>query len=371
VLKKLVRPADPCGLVGRHEFGVLMQYTTIDTAVPIAEEILDGLRVPRFMAASAELQVHGGLVHYDHRDAVGSLDLLIDAEAAWRRARRRQEPLHVLRQTPSTQERQETCRARVRAAVAGNRFVLYTQPLRNLELNRITRHEILLRLLDDAGNAVVPSTFLNIAEHVNEILPVDQWVIDNAMRFIGCGPQTTHYQINISGRSITDPNLLNHVRTALVRNRVNPEGVTFEVTETALIGNLTEARKFADGVRDLGCQLALDDFGTGHTSYIYLKYFPVDMVKIDGDFIHDLPNSPVDQAIVRSLVLVCRELGIRTAAEYVQDQATSELLRTYGVDFVQGYHIGRPVPVATTARPYQVLDFRLDTTQPVRHTAMG
>ena len=130
--------------------------------------------------------------------------------------------------------------------------------------------------------------------------------------------------------------------------------------------------KFADGVRDnLGCQLALDDFGTGHTSCTYLKYFPVDMVKIDGDFVHDLPNSPVDQAIVRSLVQVCRELGIRTAAERVQDQATSELLRTYGVDFVQGYHIGRPVPVATTARPYQVLGSRPDTTPPVRHAAMG
>lgn len=346
VLRKLARPADPCGLVGRHEFGVLMQYTTIDNAVPIAVEILDGLRAPRFTAAPDPLQVHGGLVRYDSRDATGSLDLLIDAEAAWRRAKRRHEVLHALRQTPSAEERQETCRARVRAAVARNRFVLYAQPLRSLDLNRITRHEILLRVLDDAGNALLPSTFLDIAEYVDEILLVDKWVVDNAMRFIGFGPQTSHYQINISGRSISDSGLLDHIRRAAHREKVNPECVTFEITETALIGNLTEARRFAGGVRDLGCQLALDDFGTGYTTYTYLKYFPIDMVKIDGDFIHNLPNSPADQAIVRSLVQVCRDLGIRTAAEYVQDQATVELLRTYGVDFVQGYHIGKPEPVS-------------------------
>ncbi|MBT8224208.1 MAG: EAL domain-containing protein [Dactylosporangium sp.] len=371
VLRKLVRPADACGLVGRHEFGVLMQYTTIDTAVPIAEEILDGLRAPRFMAAPAQLQVHGGLVRYDCRTMIGSLDLLIDAEAAWRRAKRRQEPLHALRQTPSAEERQETCRARVRAAVARNRFVLYTQPLRNLELNRITRHEILLRVLDDAGNALPPSIFLDIAEHVDEILSVDTWVIENAMRLIGRGPQTSHYQINISGRSITDPELLDHVRHAVRRNKVNPECVTFEITETALIGNLTEARRFADGVRELGCQLALDDFGTGYTSYAYLKYFPIDMVKIDGDFIHDLPNSPADQAIVRSLVQVCRVLGIRTAAEYVQDHATCELLRTYGVDFAQGYYIGKPEPVATTVCPSDPTELGWDAPRPRPRAAMG
>jgi PAS domain S-box-containing protein len=361
VLKKLARPADACGLVGRHEYGVLMQYTTIDTAIPIAEEIIDGLGGSRFMAAPkstagpvrrtapARLRVHGGLVRYDHHTPTGSIDLLIDAEAAWRRAKRNQEPLHALRQTPSAEERQETCRARVRAAVARNQFTLFVQPMRDLKLNRITRHEILLRILDDAGNAVPPSTFLDLAERVDEILPVDKWVIDHAMRLIGRGPQTSHYQINVSGRSLADPRLLDHVRQAVRHNGVKPEGVTFEITETALIGNLTQARRFTDGVQELGCQLALDDFGAGYNSYTYLKYLPIDLVKIDGDFIHNLPKSPADQAIVRSLVQVCRDLGIRTAAEYVQDDATVTLLGQYGVDFAQGFHIGEPKPVGSAA----------------------
>ncbi|BEL12112.1 hypothetical protein Q0Z83_103030 [Actinoplanes sichuanensis] len=346
-LRRLIRPADTCGLVGPSEFGVLMPYTTLESAVPIAEEIISGLRDSPFLACAARLDARGGLVRYGDRPVTESADLLIDAEAAWRRAARDGVPMHVLWQAPSEEERRATLGDRIRSAVADNRFALYAQPIWDFALNRVTRHEILLRVLDGAGRALPPLNFLDLAERVDEILPVDRWVLDQALRFVGQGPQTSHYQINVSGKSLADPNLIRHIETAIGRYGVDPERLTLEITETALIGNRTEALRFAAGLRDLGCKLALDDFGAGFASLSYLKYFPIDLVKIDGGFIEDLPGSPTDQVIVRSVVRMCRDLGVRTAAEYVQDDATMVMLGELGVDFAQGYHIGRPELVRT------------------------
>ncbi|MFI7544213.1 EAL domain-containing protein [Actinoplanes sp. NPDC049599] len=350
---------DPCGQLARHEFGVLMPYTTLETATPKAERVISSLRETRFMAGCGRLDAFGGLVHYDYRFPTASIELLLDAETAWRRAKHEDRPLYVLRKPPSAEERGEICRAGIRNAVKYGRFALYVQPLRDLELNRTTRHEILLRVLDDVGRPVPPTAFLDLAEHVDEILAVDKWVINQALRLIGQGPQTSHYQINISGRSLADPLLLHHLRDAVERYEVDPENLTIEITETAAIGNLSVARRFADGVRQLGCQLALDDFGTGNTPLGFLTKLPVDLVKIDGSFIHGLPDSEPLQAVVEGLVQMCRKLGILTAAEYVQDDATLDLLREYGVDFAQGFHIGEPEQLATVRRPTRSIELEL------------
>ena len=185
-----------------------------------------------------------------------------------------------------------------------------------------------------------------MAERVGEVLAVDEWVVDRALARIGAGPQTSHYQINLSGQSISRPGLLEHVRRTLDRYGIEPGRITFEITESARIDNMTAAVKFADGLTELGCLLALDDFGTGVASLRPLKYLPIDLVKIDGSFVTGFRHSVFDQTAVRSIVDMCRELGVRTAAEFVEDAATAEGLREYGVDFAQGYAIGRPVPMA-------------------------
>ena len=359
VLRSVVDPADPCGVLGRHEFGVLLPRTTVESATAQAEELVERLRATRFLAASARLDAFGGLVHYDYRMPIDSIELLFDAETAWRQAKSQDAPLYVLRQPPTPAQRRDIARAGIRAAVQESRFALYAQPLRDLELNQTTRHEILLRVLDDVGRAAPPSTFLELAEHVDEILSVDKWVIDNALRLVGEGSQTSHYQINISGRSLAEPQLIDHVRNAVERHRVNPERLTIEITETAAIGNLTIARRFADGIRALGCQIALDDFGTGNTPLSFLTQLPVDLVKIDGSFIQDLPQSKALQAVVEGLVQTCRRLGILTAAEYVQDDATMDLLRSYGVDFAQGFHVGEPELIAVGQRKAPTIELEL------------
>ncbi|MEV1016480.1 MULTISPECIES: EAL domain-containing protein [unclassified Micromonospora] len=354
VVKNVARRTAVCGLVGPGEFGVLLQNTTMRSATTIAESIIDSLRSHAFVVGQdrerVRLDAWGGLVRYQDGDDSSGFDLLVDAESAWRQAKREQVPLTVLRQPARPEDRQETCRSRIRAAVAGNSFTLYAQPILDLSLNQITRQEILLRVLDGTGQPVPPSAFLDVAERVDEIWPIDRWVIDHTMELIAHGPRTSHYQVNVSGRSLGDPHLLEHVHEVMKRHVIDPSQVTFEITETALIGNLTQAIDFACGIRDIGCRLALDDFGSGYGTFTHLKYFPIDLVKIDGDFISKIEESRPDQVIVQSFVDMCRGLGIRTAAEFVQSEATLRLLRDYGVDFAQGYAVGKPTPVGNPHR---------------------
>jgi len=365
-IMKLARRNDICGVLGPGEFGVLMPDIGLRPATSLAQTMVEKLRAQLFVAGphGLRLDAWGGLVRFEAHDESSSIDLLIDAESAWRHAKQTGATLKALPRPAPADERQEAWRTRVRAAVAGNGFTLYTQPILDLRLNQITRQEILLRTLNDAGNPVPPSPLLDIAEHVDETLPIDLWVMDNAFELIAQGPPTPHYQINLSGRSLGEPGLLGRVQDLLHKHDVDPRRITFEITETARIDNRAEAMHFAGAIRELGCQLALDDFGAAYSSFMYLKSFPIDLVKIDGAFITDIVNSPTDQALVRSIVEACQAHGVLTAAEYVRDAATIELLRGFGVDFAQGYEVGPPMPIAgapATSGMSIEFDLRIDS----------
>jgi EAL domain-containing protein (putative c-di-GMP-specific phosphodiesterase class I) len=153
-------------------------------------------------------------------------------------------------------------------------------------------------------------------------------------------------EVNISGRSVGDPQLLSLIEQALERTAIDPASLIFEVTETAAIANMDRARGFATTLQSLGCGFALDDFGAGFGSFYYLKHIPFDYVKIDGEFIRNLPTSSTDQLIVDSIVQMSKGLGKHTIAEFVGDHETVEALKQHGVDFGQGYHLGRPIPVS-------------------------
>ncbi|GAA0562387.1 hypothetical protein GCM10010172_52000 [Paractinoplanes ferrugineus] len=362
-----------CGLVGPGLWGVLaFPPQDCPAATELAQLLVDKLRSNLFSVNQEALRLNAwaGVVSFASGTAASGFDLLIDGEHAARDAARKGTPVNVLDRPAKDEERASRCRSRVQHAVTTDRFALYAQPLVDLGINEVTRHEILLRVRGDNGELAAPWAFLDMAERVGEILSVDKWVIDHALELIGQGVQTSHYQVNISGKSLADPGLLTFVTDAIRRHRVKPECLTFEITETALIENRNEALAFATGVREIGCHLALDDFGTGYAGLAYLKYLPVDLVKIDGVFIVDICRSPTDQAVVSKLVELCHELGIRVAAEYVQDDETVELLRQYGVDFAQGYRIGRPEPIAASLQPAEnTIEFEIHF--PERRTAMG
>lgn len=336
------------GLVAPGLFGVLLRGTSAPAeAERLAVEAVG--RVRNHLFSGVRVNAWAGAACFAHGTDADGFDLLADAEHAAGEARRTGHLVQVAAVPASRAARLRRCRSVVRGAVANDRFTLAAQPILDLDLNRITRHEILLRVRGESGEACAPWAFLDTAERVGEILAVDRWVIDHAIKLIGRGALDSHCQINVSGRSLADPGLLDHVTRALTRHRVRADRLTFEITETAAIDNRNEALAFATGIRQLGAQLALDDFGTGHASLLHLRTLPIDLVKIDGRFVTGLTRTPADRSLVERLTLICHDLGIRVVAEKVPDADTAALLRRYGVDFAQGYHIGRPAPMRDPA----------------------
>jgi EAL domain-containing protein (putative c-di-GMP-specific phosphodiesterase class I)/GGDEF domain-containing protein len=346
VLANLVRPDDLLGRVGPSELSVLLAGTSWAMARRQAELFVEALRAHPFVLPDAWRRAHAwaGLVRYQPDAEAGSHDLLIDAEQAWRQARDVDRPVTAVSAPVPARDRQGSYRSRVSDALGTERFTLFSQPILELQTNTVTRHEMLLRVLDEADGPQSPIHVLDAAEHLDAIFDIDLWVVERALQLAGDRPDLC-LQINLSGRSVGDPRLTGEVEGLIARHGVNPDQITFEITETALIGNLSEARRFTDRVRDMGCQLALDDFGSGYASFRYLRTFPIDLVKIDGEYVVDLARNPADQVLVRALVQVCQAYGIHTVAEFVQDGATLRLLREIGVDYAQGYLIGRPAPV--------------------------
>ncbi|HTZ86736.1 MAG TPA: EAL domain-containing protein [Solirubrobacteraceae bacterium] len=234
--------------------------------------------------------------------------------------------------------------ARLQRALAEDLFVLHYQPIVALSDGRVSHHEALVRLADDPdGTLVGPASFLPAAERSGVIREIDRTVLRMvALRLAQSGEQRV--TMNLSALSVTDPGMLAEIAGALERHDVDPRRLVIEVTETASISDMSRARDFCFGARRLGCAIALDDFGAGFGSFHYLKHLPFDYLKIDGDFIRGLPHSRHDQLVVKALVGLVRELGQRTIAEFVGDAETVRLLREYGVDYAQGFQIGRPGP---------------------------
>ncbi len=240
---------------------------------------------------------------------------------------------------------------RVRRAVRDGRFQLYCQPIVDFATDGISQWELLLRLPGDAGELILPAQFLYTAERSGLIVEIDRWVIGEAMRLVveqRDAGRDVRVEVNISGRSVGEPDVLKLIEQELEATAIDPASLVFEVTETAAIANMDRARGFASTLHSLGCGFALDDFGAGFGSFYYLKHIPFDYVKIDGEFIRNLASSSTDQLIVDSIVQMSRGLEKRTIAEFVGDEETVDVLKAHGVDYGQGFHLGRPRPVSET-----------------------
>jgi PAS domain S-box-containing protein len=348
VLEGIAQPADLFGRTGPQEIALLLPGTSWAMARRQADLFVEALRTQTFVLPDAWVHARAwaGLVRFRPDCEAGSHDLLIDAEHAWRQARETDRPVTLVPDPVPAKDRQGSYRNRVAEALGTDRFTLYAQPILELQTNRVLRHEVLLRVIDENGTPQSPIHVLDTAERLDAVYDIDLWVVERALELAASLPAHA-FQINLSGRTVGDPRLTTEIEALFDRYAVNAEQLTFEITETALIGNLSEARHFADRIRDLGCQLALDDFGSGYASFRYLRLFPIDLVKIDGEYVRDLVNNPQDQVLVQALIQVCQAYGIHTVAEYVQDESTLRMLREFGVDFVQGYLIGRPAPVST------------------------
>lgn len=236
--------------------------------------------------------------------------------------------------------------ARLRRALAEDLFVLHYQPIVSLASGAVSHHEALLRLADGLDEELVaPGCFLPAAERYGLVLQIDRMVLRKTICLLGAqlADRCTPVAVNLSALSVTAADTLRHIEALLAMHDVDPGRLILEVTETAAISDMAKASEFCRGVQRLGCGVALDDFGSGFGSFRYLKRLPFDYLKIDGDFIEALPRSHKDQLVVQALVRVAEGMGKRTIAEYVSGQDTIALLRSYGVDYAQGFAIGRPV----------------------------
>ncbi|HEY2216296.1 MAG TPA: EAL domain-containing protein [Solirubrobacteraceae bacterium] len=247
--------------------------------------------------------------------------------------------------------------ARLRRALAEQNFVLHYQPIVSLADGRVSHHEALVRLADEPDGSVIgPASFLPAAERYGLIREIDRMVLEQVAALLAdpvherdiSAPSSSGIAMNLSALSVTDPEMLDHIARAFDRHGADPSRLVVEVTETASISDMGQAAAFCAGVERLGSAVALDDFGAGFGSFHYLKHLPFSYLKIDGAFIRGLATSAHDQLVVRALVGLVSEMGQKTIAEFVGDQQTLGLLREYGVDYAQGFEIGRPGPTLSS-----------------------
>lgn len=233
----------------------------------------------------------------------------------------------------------------IRDALANHKFKLFFQPVLDLSNNDVTHYEALIRMVGEKGELVTPDNFIPVAEGMGLIHEIDLWVVERAIDVLKNLPQDKSHislNINLSSYAFQDPELLPLVRDKLASTSVAAERLTFEITETAAVANFAQTREMVRQLRALGCRFALDDFGAGFNSFNYVKQFPVDYLKIDGTFITNLVNDPIDQTLVKSMVEIARTLQKQIIAEFVESKEILDLLRQYGVDYAQGYYIGVP-----------------------------
>lgn len=339
-IRAQVRAEDTVARIGGDEFAVLLCETDEVQARAFAEKI----RAAAELELDSAIHITGGLVTFGAASELTASDALIAADIALYEAK--EAGKDRLRVYHGSAGAAVTWVQRIRSALAEDRLVLYGQPMFDLHSNSMMHSELLIRMISDSGEVIAPSAFLPTAERFGLINEIDRWVTREGLRMAEKGERVS---INLSAQSIGDERILESLRDAIEAG-VDPGDVIFEITESAAMGNMDEARTFAQALIDLGCELALDDFGTGFGSFSYLKHLPARYLKIDMEFVREMVFNETDRQVVNSIAKVAHSLGKLTIAEGVEDAATLQALREFGVDRVQGYFVGRPHPLSAMQR---------------------
>ena len=355
ILRERVRTTDIVARLSGDELAVLMPQTDTEGALQLGEDLRAQVAESARPAPEADpVTISVGIAIFGGGEHVGGPEgVLVAADQAMYRAKeegRNQISLYDAPSEPNAAaRRRQTTTARIRDALTHDRLSLHSQPIRSLASGGIERYELLLRMTGDDGELLPASAFIGAAERSGMIQELDRWVVAQALEVLGRreregDPVSLH--VNLSGASLADVSVLEYIERQLDEGDADPARCTFEITATAKVGDYAKAGGFADRLTEFGCQVAIDDYGSGFGPFHYLKELPFDVIKIDGEFVRDMPRSDADQLTVQAIVQIARGLGKTTIAEYVQDDATAEMLREYGVDMAQGYHLGRPVAMA-------------------------
>ncbi|MGO9891381.1 MAG: putative bifunctional diguanylate cyclase/phosphodiesterase [Solirubrobacteraceae bacterium] len=351
-LSARLRVTDTLARLGGHEFAIMLPNSSRASAQLLATELLTTIAGLRVDAADREVQVSAsiGIVVVDELGEFDENSLLAAADLAMYEAKEAGRDRYAFHDSKNGNQVRATERLnwshRIRQALHDDLFVLHYQPIIKLADPSQRRYEALIRMADQPGEPIEPGVFLYIADRYGLMPAIDRWVIRRVITSLASGrlPDGASVAVNVSARSLTDSGLVALVERLIGEYRIDPHRLSFEVTETAAISKMDEAKLFGRRLQRLGCGFALDDFGTGFGSFYQLKHLPYDTIKIDGDFIHGIATNPEDQLLVEALVRVAKGTHKKTVAEFVGDEATVRLLQELGVDYWQGYHLGRPVP---------------------------
>lgn len=361
-LVQRLRSDDVIARLGGDEFAILLRSGATTQIERVAQSLLSTVRAQRAARGHGgrerPVTASIGIVPLDGSRTLSADEALTAADLAMYDAKEAGRDRCETYGGPAGSEWQEGNKARIetrlewveriRAALDEDRLVLHAQPVVQTATGATTQHELLIRMLDLDGSIIQPGAFLPIAERYGLIREIDRWVAASAIAMLGrerLAGRRPVVEINLSGQSLSDPDLAQHVGDALSAAGVDPRQLIFEVTETAAIGNILAARSCAEQLGELGCRFALDDFGAGFGSFYYLKHLPFDFIKIDGEFVRNCTVDSTDRLVVRAVVELARGMSKLTIAEFVGDQQTLQVLQELGVDYVQGFHLGKPAPL--------------------------
>jgi diguanylate cyclase (GGDEF)-like protein/PAS domain S-box-containing protein len=359
LVRGAVRDSDTVGRLGGDEFGMLLVGCPLDKARQIADDVCRKVADHRFVWRDRIFNVGASIGLVEISTAAGNLDeVLAAADSACYQAKRQGGHVTVYSARDETYAR-ETGEIQwlqlLQSALKEHRFELYCQPIVAAygDGDAGPAMEVLVRLRNDAGEQVPPADFLHAAERYRLMGLIDRQVVQTTLDALGRGaialPDNRSIALNISGQTLADGQFLEFVVDCFDATGANPAQVCFEIAENAVISNFEPARRFIGVLHGMGCRFALDDFGSGIGSFSKLKLLAVDYLKIDGSFMRNLARDTVNQAMVTAMIKLARTLNFKVIAEQVEDDSSVEAARQIGVDFLQGYALGRPAPLPLAA----------------------
>jgi Amt family ammonium transporter len=358
LLQGSVRESDTIARLGGDEFGILLRNCSLVSAARLMEDTLAAIAALRFASGGRIFEISASIgVAQIKQGCNGTTEILSEVDLACHAAKDRGGNRYHIYQSEDAEliRRQDEMNwvSKISEAIDADRLVLYYQQIVPLSAaaGEELHFEILVRMRGESGELISPDKFLPAAERYHLITSIDRWVVTNSLAWYakqvirGSAQRPDTMSINLSGFSITDSKFLGHIKGAIQTFQVPPEVLCFEITETAAVANLAAATGFIRELRQLGCRFSLDDFGSGLSSFAYLKNLPVDYLKIDGEFVREMDTDEVSHAMVSAIHELGRVIGIRTVAEFVENERVIEMLTTMGVDYAQGYAIAKPAPL--------------------------
>ncbi len=358
-LLERVRDTDAVGRVAGDEFGVLLPSVKPEQALAAARALCDHITAEPIDLGDGHCvtpTVSIGATMIDGRTRAPS-DVFVAADIAMYDAKDLGRNRAVLYGEDEARHARMSSdllwSQRIRRALAEGRLTLYAQPIVDLETGAVFKHEVLLRMLDDDGSIIPPGVFLPAAERFRLIGDIDLWVVGEATRLAAAHPHAT-LSVNLSGSSVTNPDMVERIESMIKSAGCRGDQLVFEITETEAIASMEQAGLLSGRLSELGCRLALDDFGAGFASFYHLKALPLEFIKLDGEFIRNLPANGDDLLVVQAVQGVAVGMGRTVIAEQIEDKATADVLVRLGVKYGQGYHFARPAPafeVLTACEP--------------------